>query len=90
MERRLGISKAIVAIARKLLVVVWHVLTHEVADRRADAEQVAFKLLRFGIGHDLISIRRGGTPRPLAPISEVLALRPELQQRHEQSARSVG
>ena len=34
-----------VAIARKLLIVVWHVLMAKSADRRADAEQVAFKLM---------------------------------------------
>jgi transposase len=45
LERRIGESKAIVAIARKLLIVVWHVLMARSADRRADAEQVAFKLM---------------------------------------------
>lgn len=43
---RLGKNKAIVAIARKLLVTVWHVLTDGCADRFADVEQVARKLLR--------------------------------------------
>lgn len=38
---RIGRNKAIVAIARKLLVAVWHVLTKEEADRHADVEQVA-------------------------------------------------
>jgi transposase len=46
LEPRLGRNKAIVAIARKLLVTVWHVLTDSCADRFADAEQVARKLLR--------------------------------------------
>jgi hypothetical protein len=41
LEPRLGRKKAIVAIARKLLVSVWHVLTQAVADRFADAKQVA-------------------------------------------------
>jgi len=41
LEPRLGRSKAIVAIARKLLVVVWHVLTKREADRHADAAKVA-------------------------------------------------
>lgn len=41
LEPRLGRSKAIVAIARKLLVAVWHVLTEETADRFADPVQVA-------------------------------------------------
>ena len=34
----------IVAIARKLLVVVWHVLTEQAADSHANADLVAFKL----------------------------------------------
>lgn len=38
---RIGRNKAIVAIARKLLVAVWHVLTKEEADQHADVEQVA-------------------------------------------------
>ncbi len=45
LEPRLGRNKAIVAIARKLLVAVWHVLTHNQADRFAEPELVARKLL---------------------------------------------
>ena len=41
MEPHLGRSKAIVAIARKLLVAVWHVLTKRVSDRFADPGMVA-------------------------------------------------
>jgi transposase len=41
LEPRLGRSRAIVAIARKLLVVVWHLLTDEKADRFSEPEQVA-------------------------------------------------
>lgn len=41
LEPRLGRSKAIVAIARKLLMAVWHVLAEETADRFADSVQVA-------------------------------------------------
>jgi transposase len=41
---RLGRSKAIVAVARKLLIAVWHVLTEEVADRFADPRDVACSL----------------------------------------------
>ncbi len=44
MEPRLGRSKAVVAIARKLLVVVWHVLSKDQADRHADARDVACSL----------------------------------------------
>ncbi len=42
---RLGRPKAIVTIARKLLVVVWHVLAEQVADREARPERVAGKFL---------------------------------------------
>jgi transposase len=45
LAKRIGEHKAIVAIARKLLIVIWHVLLAKSADRRADAEQVAFKLM---------------------------------------------
>ena len=41
LEVRLGRSKTIVAIARKLLVAVWHILTYEAADRHADERSVA-------------------------------------------------
>ena len=47
MELHLGRSKAIVAIARKLLVAVWHVLTKESADRFADPCDVACSFFRF-------------------------------------------
>jgi transposase len=46
LEPRLGRNKAIVAIARKLLVAVWHVLTEGCADRFAEPEIVARKLLQ--------------------------------------------
>jgi len=44
---RTGRNKAIVAIARKLLVVVWHVLAKQVADRQAVPERVAGKFLEW-------------------------------------------
>lgn len=46
LEPRLGRNKAIVAIARKLLVSVWHVLSEGVADRNAEPERVARKLMQ--------------------------------------------
>jgi transposase len=46
MEPRMGRSKAIVAIARKLLVAVWHVLHDEVADCHADTRDIACSLFR--------------------------------------------
>jgi transposase len=45
LEPHLGRSKAIVSIARKLLVTVWHVLTKQVADRFADPQNVARSFL---------------------------------------------
>jgi hypothetical protein len=38
---RIGKPKAIVAIARKLLVAVWHVLSQKLADNHADVQAVA-------------------------------------------------
>ena len=58
LEKRIGEAKAIVAIARKLLIVVWHVLMAKSADRRADAEQVAFKLMVWA--WKLTEAQRGG------------------------------
>ncbi len=47
LQPRLGYNKTIVAIARKLLVTVWHVLARKVADRYAETEKVSEKMLRF-------------------------------------------
>lgn len=47
LEPRLGKNKAIVAIARKLLVAVWHILSKDCPDRFADPERVARKLLEY-------------------------------------------
>jgi transposase len=47
LEPRLGKNKAIVAIARKLLVAVWHILSYGCPDRFADPERVARKLLKL-------------------------------------------
>jgi transposase len=41
MEMHLGRSKTVVAIARKLLITVWNVLMKQVADKHADARDVA-------------------------------------------------
>jgi transposase len=55
LEGHLGRPKAIVAIARKLLVVVWHVLTGETVDRHALPVKVANSLLglayRIGVSN---------------------------------------
>ena len=45
LEPHLGRSKAIVAIARKLLVAVWNVLTRQEADRFADPQNVGSPLI---------------------------------------------
>jgi hypothetical protein len=45
LEPRLGYNKAIVAIARKLLVAVWHVLSNKEADRYSSADQLARQFL---------------------------------------------
>jgi transposase len=47
LQPRLGRNKAIVAIARKLLITVWYVLSQHTTDRFADPERVAQKLLKF-------------------------------------------
>ena len=60
---RSGKQKAIVAIARKLLVVVWHVLTQQVADRDADAQAVARSLMTWATGYRLA--RSLGMTRPV-------------------------
>ncbi len=50
---RIGRHKAIVAIARKLLVVVWNVLSRRAADRNAQAEAVARSFMGWGTNHGL-------------------------------------
>lgn len=47
LKPRLGRNKAIVAIARKLLVAVWYVLSKEVVDRFAEPEIVARKMMQY-------------------------------------------
>jgi hypothetical protein len=47
LEPRLGYNKAIVAIARKLLITVWHVLALKGVDRFAEEEKISKKMLHF-------------------------------------------
>jgi transposase len=47
LEHHMGRSKAIVAIARKLLVAVWHVLNEQKVDRFAEPGNVACSFFRF-------------------------------------------
>jgi transposase len=69
LEPRLGRNKAIVTIARKLLVAVWHVLTKGCADRFADPDLVArptpplgdapYTVARYGPAHRItVGLRR--------------------------------
>ena len=53
---RIGEAKAIVAIARKLLVVIWHVLTARTADRHADVDAIARRLVRWGTRYRLATL----------------------------------
>jgi transposase len=50
LEPRLGRQKTVVAIARKLLVAVWHVLTQEVADRFSTPEALANRFMNYAYG----------------------------------------
>jgi len=47
LQPRLGRNKAIVAIARKLLVAVWYILAQHKPDRFAEPEAIAQKFLKF-------------------------------------------
>jgi transposase len=58
LARRMDENKAVVAIARRLLVAIWHVLTEQVADRHADEKMVATKLMRWS--WELTDTQRGG------------------------------
>jgi len=58
LTRRMEPNKAIVVIAHKLLIAVWHVLTERVADRHAAPELVAFKLMTWS--WKLTDEQRGG------------------------------
>lgn len=54
---RIGKPKAIVAIARKLTVVVWHVMSEQAADRQADVEAVVRSLMTWGSRYGLATSR---------------------------------
>jgi transposase len=58
LTHRMKSNKAIVAIARRLLVVIWHVMTERVADRKAVPDMVAFKLMVWS--WKLNDLQRGG------------------------------
>jgi transposase len=50
---RLGKHKAIVAIARKMLVTLWHLLTHRTRDRHTDTHTIARSLMAWASKHRL-------------------------------------
>ena len=58
-------NKAIVAIARRLLVSAWHILTQHEPYRRFDAETIAYKMLIWSQGRDE-KARRGLTRQQFA------------------------
>jgi transposase len=58
LTHRMKSNKAIVVIARRLLVVIWHVMSERVADRRADPAMVAYKLMKWS--WQLNDWQRGG------------------------------
>jgi hypothetical protein len=47
LEPRLGRNKAIVAIARKMLVIIWHILIKHEAEKHLDLERLARKYYEF-------------------------------------------
>lgn len=47
LEYRLGRSRAVVAIARKLLIVIWHVLMKEIVDKHHNPRDVACSLFKL-------------------------------------------
>jgi len=63
LEYRLGRSKAIVAIARRLLVAVWHILTNEVVDRHADETGVAASLYKLAYEIKVNNLTKGTSAR---------------------------
>jgi transposase len=58
LAHRMPENQAIVAIARKLLVTIWYVLSKQIADRQADPVRVATKLMRWS--WELTDEQRGG------------------------------
>jgi transposase len=58
LSRRMDENKAVVAVARRLLVAIWHVLTERAADKHAEPQRVATKLMRWS--WELSDEQRGG------------------------------
>ena len=68
LKQRRGACKAIVAIARKLLVTIWHVLAEEETDRNANDEELAWKMLLWSWSLK-DEVRLGLTPKQFAKYS---------------------
>jgi hypothetical protein len=56
LAKRIGKQKAITAIARKLLVVIWHVLTKRELDRQAQPIAIARSLMTWSSSHHLAHV----------------------------------
>jgi len=67
LQPRIGYNRAIVAIARKLLITVWYVLQGE-ADKHAEPEAVAQKMLRFAYAVGKANRPKGQTAAQFARI----------------------
>jgi transposase len=57
LEPRTGRNKAIVALARKMLVIVWHLLTKEIPERHVDPDRLARKF--FELAYSMEKAARG-------------------------------
>jgi transposase len=68
LKKRRGACKAIVAIARKLLVAIWHVLADEETDCNASEEELAWKMLLWSWSLK-DEVRLGLTPKQFAKYS---------------------
>lgn len=66
LEYRLGRSKAIVAIARHLLIAVWHILKNETLDRHAEVNRVAASMLTLAYTIKKRNLPKGMSGRAFA------------------------
>ena len=53
LAKRIGKQKAIVSVARRLLIVIWHVLTKKEVDRHADPHAIARSMMTWCSSHHL-------------------------------------
>jgi transposase len=85
LEPRLGRNKSIVAIARKLLVAVWHVLSKGLADHHAQPERIARKFLEIAY-----KLGRSNRPAGLSSAAYARSLLDRLDIAHDLQAVSWG